>query len=93
MSKNKELENILNSFANLIKNNDQFLSLDTVYYYFTRYNIPLREKDFKVSHFFNEWIDYFKDNSNIKVFVQDNWKYFCQFVNLKNDGSNKSGIT
>ena len=28
---------------------------------------------------FDEWINYYKKNSNINVFCDPNWKYFCQF--------------
>ena len=30
---------------------------------------------------FPNWIEYFKNTPNINVFVQDNWRYFCQFTN------------
>lgn len=30
---------------------------------------------------FNKWIDRFRSRKNIRVFVSDNWKYFCQFTN------------
>ena len=34
-----------------------------------------------ISHNFSDWINSFKNTPNINVFVQENWQYFCQFVN------------
>ena len=38
-------------------------------------------QDKPLASFFPQWIEHFKDNSNIKVFVSEKHKYFCQFVN------------
>ncbi len=54
---------------------------NSIYYFLTRYNIPQEDKNFKVNTLFSEWIRYFQNKPNIKVFVSPNWKYFCQFVN------------
>lgn len=37
--------------------------------------------DSRISDNFSDWINYFRNVNNINVFVQDNWRYFCQFVN------------
>ena len=56
------------------------------------YNVDLRDKPMPHYHgvvmnngvghpesAFNYWINYFR-GSNTDVFVQDNWRYFCQFI-------------
>ncbi len=35
----------------------------------------------RIANNFDDWINHFKNIPNIKVFVQDNWRYFCQFTN------------
>lgn len=42
-----------------------------------------REIDLNESGHFQKWINDFADKENIKVFVDEDWKYFCQFVNVK----------
>ena len=37
-----------------------------------------------INYMFQKWIDDFYDNEHIQVYVQDNWKYFCQFRSDKN---------
>lgn len=32
---------------------------------------------------FPKWENYFASNPNLRVFVSENWKYFCQFVSYK----------
>lgn len=34
-----------------------------------------------INNNFSDWIASFKNVKNINVFVSDNWRYFCQFVN------------
>lgn len=88
MNKKQEIENLLKSFANLIENSNYYLSFDTVYYYLTKYGVNPNENNFQVNSLFSDWIDYFKDNLNIRVFLQHNWRYFCQFVNYQKEDTN-----
>ena len=56
---------------------------DTFYKCLSSYNIKNSTVNFKKYHF--KWIDFFRKINNIKVFVSENWQYFCQF---KNETSN-----
>ena len=38
-----------------------------------------------IEHFFEYWIDHFKDVSNCNVFVQENWNSFCQFCSTDDE--------
>lgn len=42
-------------------------------------NIPNDNYDVNQNDF-NDWINHFKNNDGIDVFVSERWKYFCQFI-------------
>ena len=81
---NEKIDKLLKDALKFYDNTER-KTPDNLYYFLTTYNIPNEDRDFKVKPLFNEWIDYFKDNPNIKVFNSPSLKYFCQFVNYPND--------
>lgn len=43
----------------------------------------------KINHYFDRWIKRFAEHKNISVFVDNNWRYFCQFVNYDDNTYDK----
>lgn len=79
MSRINDIENYLHFFAQIYKENPNMpIKEDSIYYYL------VRDRDTKkaIMPFHQKWINDFKNTPNIKVFVAEDWKYFCQFVNL-----------
>ncbi len=51
-------------------------------------NIGVDKEEQKVSldqSSFPRWINYFRNQPQIKCFVSENWRYFCQFINRDNE--------
>ena len=63
--------------------NDPNKTTDSIYYFLTKYSVPKEERELKISSFFSEWKNYFRNVPNINVFVNPNWSFFCQFTNMK----------
>ena len=84
MYKSREINKILKTLANVVGQISHPINDNSIYHYLTRYKINKIDQDFKVNDLFSNWINYFKDNKNIIVFVQENWKYFCRFMNSQN---------
>lgn len=78
MKRIASIENYLQFFANIYKENQNIsINEDSIYYYLTRD----RETNKAILPFHKKWINDFKNAPNISVFVNENWQYFCQFVN------------
>lgn len=69
-------------------NPDLDISENLVYANLTRVGI---KQAGKLDIFFSDWINNFKNTNNIDVFVSENAKYFCQFVNTENNPSFMKG--
>ena len=73
----------MNAFLTLIKNaalQGRDINYRLVYGTLTRFGRRVVNNE-DINANFNDWIRYFENIPNIDVFVQDNWKYFCQFTN------------
>lgn len=51
-----------------------------VYEKLTGLGTPPEQDHADIKHNFNDWINHFSNDKNTNVFVDENWKYFCQFV-------------
>ena len=58
------------------------ISVDTIYRNLIFFDV--KEKRSDISSFFEYWINHFKNNKNINVFVAEYNKNFCHFVNNNN---------
>lgn len=80
---NREEE--ITKFLQLIyhsKLNNININEDMVYSNLVKINVKERGM---INGYFDYWVDHFKNSFNIRVFVADYWKYFCQFVNNKKE--------
>lgn len=74
MNKIEKVEEFLKLISEISKN-DILIDSNLVYSNL----INLYTPKYNIEKFFPNWINRFKNNKNITVFVQDNWKSFCQF--------------
>ena len=81
MSRQYEMEKILNDLYKIALNLGHKFNMDTVYYHLTQ-GIVVRSKRKKINDFFPFFIEHFKNKNNIRVFNSPSWKYFCQFENI-----------
>lgn len=69
---------------------------NAIYSDLVRFGVSENERRYDLSKegVFQRWIEDFSSVSNIDVFVADDWQYFCQFINRKNEvvGPNKEAI-
>lgn len=72
-----EINSFLKKLAGSFKKEN--LTHDQVYYELAFNKIPV-DKRVDLSAYFDYWKNVFSDNQNIKVFVRNDWNYFCQFV-------------
>ena len=78
----KEIDAILKSLYNTCLNYENGISDGSVYNFLRNYNLKPEERNYDISPlFFKKWIDRFSNVNDINVFVNPNWKYFCQFRN------------
>lgn len=78
----QNIDNFLKYLCDLITQNPGLtLNSNSIYHELTRLNIPNSERTTKIDSNFRFWkvlgAGFFV---NCKVFVQENWNYFCQFV-------------
>ena len=83
------MNNFLLMVRDFIKENPQLTyeeRNDLIYKLLTRQGVSREDqnRDFSNDGTFNRLIYYFKDRQHIHSYVSPNWKYFCQFVNTKN---------
>lgn len=57
----------------------------TIYHHLIRLGVSEKEKTFNANKqgLFDDWTNTYQKKENISVFVDPNWSYFCQFVNVK----------
>ena len=85
MNNRKRIEEFLKIWAQVgIENpNFSYRSQDThdlIYHNLIMQGVNPKDKKIDLTPTFDKWKDFFKDYSNISVFVDPNWSYFCQFV-------------
>lgn len=85
MDKKKRIDDFLKLISEISKN-DIAINSNLVYANLIR----LGCKKESINQYFSNWIDRYNNNRNIRVFVQSNWKYFCQF---KSFNSVKTGYS
>lgn len=84
----RRIDDFLKLMAGASKNgyqiNSEFVYSNLIY-------LGVENKRNDISGNFSKWIDYFSNVSNIFVFVDPSWSYFCQFVNDNNRKNFVSG--
>ncbi len=56
----------------------------TIYHELINLGVNEGEENYEIDRMcFSRWINYFQGRRNINVFVDNNRKYFCQFVNMR----------
>lgn len=79
MNRIQSMENYLHFFADIYKQNPKIqITENSIYHYLVRD----RETKHAIAPFHQKWINDFKNTPNIKVFVAEDWNYFCQFTNI-----------
>lgn len=76
----------------LVQNPDIELNNSSIIYNeLIRIGVPESERKINVHDvgLFDYWVRYFSKANNINVFVSENWKYFCQFINKKDEVLNE----
>lgn len=78
----EEINRILKDLYISVLDENIVLNGDAIYHYLSgrSFNNAI-EINNESNRMFDRWCNRFKNRSNIKVFVDDNWKYFCQFTN------------
>ena len=86
----REIEKFFDFLKSILKeSNYQDLSYDFIYHHLSRYGIVPGSKNYRLDSFFPAWQDRFQNDPNLNVYVDPNWKYFCQFVSSdRNDYMN-----
>lgn len=85
-SREEKITEFLSKVAKIIENYP-YISKDpskfhsVIYTLLEDYGVPEYDRQKDVSSMFPVWINNFKSNTNIDVFVSPSWKYFCQFTN------------
>lgn len=82
----KKIDDFLKLWKQVCEENEQAQfgtknGQNMIYHYFIRLGIKQNDRDKDVNNFFSYWISRFENKTNIKCFVDENWKYFCQFKN------------
>lgn len=82
MNDKARIEKVLKMLRDISLQNPNFdITANNVYYnYLTSLGLPKKEINKTINNNFNEWVNHFAKNPKCRVFVSDNWKYFCQFV-------------
>ena len=78
MNKIKKIEDFLNLMNECAKNN---IIVDSNLVYANLTNMGAKRE--RINGFFPYWIQRFENSKNMKVFVNESWKYFCQFKSKK----------
>lgn len=78
----KKIDEFIKYLAKIeLQNPNYYLNPDSVYRLMTRYGVSKSESQYSIrSNDFPKWIDEFKDSERMRVFVSEQWKYFCQFI-------------
>ena len=82
MNRLKLCDDFLKSVGSIAEEKD--INEDNIYHMLINLGVPLEYQRIETSQLFPYWILQFKDIENIDVFVDENRKYFCQFVNCPN---------
>ena len=77
MDNSCRIEYFLKLIANACKNG---MDIDSQSVYANLIYLGVDDKREDISSNFNKWIEHFKSNKNIDVFVDPSWDYFCQFI-------------
>lgn len=80
-NKNNRIDEFLKYFRDIVlQNPDYILTKNNVYGELVRLGVPQNERQDKISFYFSNWIEYFKNDKKCEVFVDPKWTYFCQFI-------------
>lgn len=87
ISKYVQMDNFLKRLYRIGIQNDMSFDSDTIYNELCRYG--LKENDVynhdgkDISNYFDNWINRFKYDNSMNVFVSEDWNHFCQFNSKK----------
>lgn len=82
MNKVREIENFLYKMLQLAKSGVD-VDYHLVYSNLVNINVSTADRRRYINNNFDYWINSFKKAKNTKVFVDQGWNYFCQFINRK----------
>lgn len=76
------INQILKDLYISVKDSNVTLTQGAVYHYLVGRTANNKQRiNSSDNSMFNRWIDRFRNRENIKVFVDEEWDYFCQFTN------------
>ncbi len=85
----RKIDEFLKFFRDIaIQNPNHHFVQEEIYYHLTGFGLPPTENHKPIKYYFNNWIQHFEKDKNLRVFVDPNWSYFCQFTSA--DGKARS---
>ena len=87
MDRSNQINKLLKQFAEIFIQNPNF-EPDANFFYTTLMNYGLSEKEYEkknITHMFDDWTMYFKNNENLNVYHSESQKNFLQFANHLNN--------
>lgn len=83
--KSKRVDNFLKYLRDIaIQNSNFHFNYSMIYHELVKLGVPDSQKEKSIEPLFNNWILHFQNDKNCDVFIDDDWKYFCQFVSSDN---------
>lgn len=90
----RKIDEFLKFFRDVaIQNPNHNFNRQEIYHCLTNLGIPANENNKQIDTHFDSWIHHFESNSNIRVFVDPEQSYFCQFLSADGKaGSSKEHL-
>lgn len=83
--KRRRIDEFLKYLSNIALQNSGFhFNYSIIYHELVKLGVPVEQKNKRIDEFFSNWILHFQNDRNCDVFVDDDWKYFCQFISKDN---------
>lgn len=83
MSKRNEMDSFLKNIQKLSEG--YYSSADEVYVQLCYYGLSSGERGRSCEELFGNFVNYYKNNPDIRAFVDPGWSYFCQFRSKTDD--------
>lgn len=87
MNKRNKMNDFLKGIEQLTEK--YILTADNIYVQLCNYGLSEYERGNSCEELFNNFVNYYKNNPNIRSFVAQNWSYFCQFRSETDDAITK----
>lgn len=79
--RSKRIDEFLKYLRDIALQNSRFhFNHSMIYHELVKLGVPVEQKNKRIDEIFSKWILHFQNDRNCDVFVDDDWKYFCQFI-------------